>query len=491
MDRAGDLLLVLTRGGRAAARGVILAALLAAAASAGCFRTAISDNRDEAFNQGVEAFQAGDFPRAASAAWEYLKGGAKSDPLHDRALKLLAESAEKMGLTYAASLWYLDIAESRRNPELVPAAMRALERIVMGGPHDHEVLVHGFIATADLSRMPPDVQAFVDYQQGLFSLRQGRDDWAAGHFAQIPKDSPYALRARYSKAVQLVARRELEKALAELNRLLEEKGLPAELEMNARRSAARIHFENGAYAKAIAQYEALKRLSPGDPEYVLEMAWSFFSLGDMRRALGLLIALDAPAYRELIAPERFLLEALCLQRLCHFDLAQQAATRLRARHGTALDDIYSGRPLGESRELRDAARLKSGGAPSTRLRRQILVEREMLEKARDRMTPEVAKAIGDLYAAGAREIGRREDDELTRGVTQVARELVDAEEGVQLLLHELSVALQRGMRRGDGARGAQEAPAGGAAVVTYRFDGEFWTDELDDLLVVIEDRCVY
>ena len=26
--------------------------------------------------------------------------------------------------------------------------------------------------------------------------------------------------------------------------------------------------------------------------------------------------------------------------------------------------------------------------------------------------------------------------------------------------------------------------------VVYRFDGEFWTDEVDDLVVKMEDRCI-
>jgi tetratricopeptide (TPR) repeat protein len=490
VDRPGYLLLVLTAA-RRAGLGALCAALLSALLAAGCFRAAISDNRDEAFNQGVEALQGGDYALAASAAWEYLKGGAKTDPLHDRALKLLAESAERMGLTYAASLWYLDIAESRRNPELVPAAMRALERIVTAGAHDHEVLVGGFIATADLSRLPPDVQPFVDFEQGLMSLRQGHQDWAAGHFAQIPPGSRYFHRAKYTDAVRLVAGGDLEGAKARMRDILAAKDLPVEIELKARRSLARLHFEAGEHLKALEQYEAQKQLAPGDPELVLEMAWVSFHLNDIQRALGLLIALDAPVYRDLIAPERFLLEALCLQRLCQFDLSRRAAVRLRERHGRAIDDIYSGRPLMESEDLRAAARLKSGGPPSTKLSKLVLREKRTLHDLSERLTPDLAKTLSGIYAAGAVEAARREADELKRGVAQVARELLDAEEGVRLLLHELSVALQRGQRRAEGPGAGREAADGAAHVVRYRFDGEFWTDEIDDLLVLVEDRCVY
>jgi hypothetical protein len=62
---------------------------------------------------------------------------------------------------------------------------------------------------------------------------------------------------------------------------------------------------------------------------------------------------------------------------------------------------------------------------------------------------------------------------------------------VRLILHELSVALLRGRRR---PGGPPEAPPPkiqvGGKKVGYRFDGEFWTDELDDLVVFAEDRCI-
>ena len=72
-----------------------------------------------------------------------------------------------------------------------------------------------------------------------------------------------------------------------------------------------------------------------------------------------------------------------------------------------------------------------------------------------------------------------------------AGELLAAEEGVNLILHELSVGLLRGRNRSPGA------PLMAAPQVTtgdrrsyFRFQGEFWTDELDDLVVVAEDRCI-
>ena len=71
----------------------------------------------------------------------------------------------------------------------------------------------------------------------------------------------------------------------------------------------------------------------------------------------------------------------------------------------------------------------------------------------------------------------------------LASELLDAEEGVRLVVHELSVSMLRGRRRPEGAaeRPAEAVPVGGDNAF-YGFTGEFWTDELDDLVVKAGDR---
>ena len=58
-------------------------------------------------------------------------------------------------------------------------------------------------------------------------------------------------------------------------------------------------------------------------------------------------------------------------------------------------------------------------------------------------------------------------------------------------VHELSVSMLRGRRRPDGVpeRELEPIPTGGDRVF-YQFIGEFWTDELDELVVRAEDRCI-
>jgi tetratricopeptide (TPR) repeat protein len=470
-----------------------LFAALAVAVLSGCVTVTVPEDRDLAFAAAVEAFQNDDPETTAAAAWHYLQGATSEDPKYDRALRLMGRSSEALGLTYAASLWYLEVARARRDVELLPEVLRGLERLVMEGPHDSDTLVRGFLASADLTDLPSDVQAFVDYQQGLNSARKGLDDWADIRFSKIPATSPYRHRADYVKAVRFVATGKLEKAQLALETLLEkEDKLPADLKMEVYRSLARIHFENEAFEKAIERYEIIRQLAPDDPDLLLEMAWSYFHQGNTRRAMGLLLALDAPVYADFIAPERFLLEALSLQRLCQFEPARLAATRLQRKHGDAYTDLYRGVPLNQSPALRAGARKRSGARTEALFVDLVEKERKRAEALGYTVGPALGGYLKKLYNRGAAEAQRRQEEAIDGEVKILARDLLASEEGVRLILHELGVALLRGRRRPEEAAeevAALTVPWGGDKAF-YNFENEFWTDELDDFVVVVEDRCI-
>lgn len=162
----------------------------------------LADDRDAVFSQAVEALLGENHALAAAASHRYLAGSTPEDPRYDRALRILGESSEELGFSYAASLWYLDVAQARRDPDVVDDAVRGLERIMATFPYDEATILRGFVATEEVSGLPPEQTAFLNYHQGLNSLRHGRDEWASLQFARIPTGSPYAARARYVQAVE-------------------------------------------------------------------------------------------------------------------------------------------------------------------------------------------------------------------------------------------------------------------------------------------------
>lgn len=442
-----------------------------------------------AYEAAVEATLDKKWRTAARAGWAYLSDVSVEDERYDRALMLVAQACERMGLSYPASLWYLDIARSGRNDDLLGDAIAGLERIVMGGPHDEVTLVRGYLATADLRGLRPGIQSFIDYEQGLDSIRRGLDEWGDQQLARVREGSPYYFRVKYVQAVRYLARDQLKEARKALEELIDEKGVTKDLRNDTRLALARLAMEEERYDDAVDEYEKVRYLAPGRPSLLLEMAWAHFYQGDSRRALGLLIALDAPAYRGLIAPERYLLEALCLRRLCQFEPARIAAVRLQERHGDALADLHAGVNPMDSAPIRSAAEQRGSARETWKFLRLLRHERNRARSLG--LGRDLKEELVQIYDTGIAEVERRLDEDIQPEIKDLVQELVRAEDGVRLILHELSVGLLRGRER---PPGPMEVPAvkirAGGDRVMYKFEGEFWTDEIDDLVVTIPDRCL-
>ena len=163
---------------------------------------------------------------------------------------------------------------------------------------------------------------------------------------------------------------------------------------------------------------------------------------------------------------------------------RQATTRLRAKHGKALDDLYAGVQALNSNALRLAAQRRTALKTKSAFFKRI--QREAKQLADFDFTPALANHLSAMYRRGRMEARRGLETSLTGEIDALAEELLAAEEGVNLILHELGVGLLRGRSRSAGP------PLYPAPVVTtgnrkafFKFGN--WTDELDDLIVVGED----
>jgi hypothetical protein len=468
-------------------RHASLLLLLALALSSGCASVPVV--KDEAFTYSVEAVQENRFVQGADAAYNFLDAADPDDPRYDRGLRLLATACEGMGLRFAAALIYREIAQTRRNMELVPHALQGIERIVATRLYDEDTLITSFIAAEEFGYLPPETAAFVAYYKGLDLARRGEDEWAEVNFSALPETSPFSVRADYVRAVRMIADGNFPEARELLEEMQERDAITPELARDVERALARLAFEEQRYGDALAHFQTLEVLAPDDPEILLETAWTYYYQGDSRKTLGLLVALDAPVHESFISPERYLLEALALRRLCQFDAARAAAVSLERRYDDALDDLARGDLPEDIPEIREAARRRGFSKDNAVFLDRLLAERAVVPNLR--VSDGLRGYLDDLYERGLVEAERKEEERITRDADALAEEMLSSREGVRLIVHELGVSLLRGRRRPPGAleKPAVVIPVTGEHAF-YPFAGEYWTDEMDDLEVIAEDRCI-
>jgi hypothetical protein len=459
----------------------------------------IPTDQQQAFLFGIEQNQKGNYPLSISATWHYLRESNEQDPKYDRTLRLMARNAQALGLNYLSSQWYLEIAKGRRDPTLIPEAIEGIEKIVLSGVYDEDTLINHFIALDEISALPTELSAFVNYHQAIQHLKQGLDQWALQKFSTIHPTSLYAYKGNYVLAIDLVRRGQLDEAEKKLEHLkkelshplVESKMIDQELKKNVLLSLARLSIEKKNDAKALLYFEEIRQSFKDQPELLLEIAWVHFRQSNPRKTLGYLFALEAPIYRDLITPEKFILEALALQSLCQFGPARQAAIALGQKYKQAFDDLSLGVPPEQSLALRAAAAQRSSIRAMSRLLDSLDTELKILKSLQKDLDEGLFIQLNQLYEQAKLSIRTRREGKLREEIESVAQELLLAQESVALILHELGVALLRG-RKAPANRGAiadlsQEFQPGQAA---FLFDTEFWTDELDDLIVLVEDRCI-
>ncbi len=259
-------------------------------------------------------------------------------------------------------------------------------------------------------------------------------------------------------------------------------------------SLARLLYEQKQFAAAYNTLGMIPRKTELSSEILLERAWSKYKAGDPHRAMGLLYALDAPVYRKLFAPEKYLLRGMIYRRFCHFRAAKLAARKFRIKFGKTVRDIRKGKPLARIKRVRNAA-LRRVQSRSTHLfNRSLRQEYKALDDWEgDWKKGGLFKHLRRLYKKKRAQVKEELFTAQEISTREVAEEMLDAEEQVNLLEYEVGQAIFQ--RVGESAsathvrKHASKVPISSERTY-YVFSGEYWTDELPHYKFNIEDRCV-
>ena len=385
------------------------------------------------------------------------------------------------------------MVRDRARPELLPLALAHLEEWTRATPHDEERLEGELLHGNDFGALEGTARDFVAFEQGAQDLRAGEERWAQASFTTLSTGSPYRARARLLNLALELQHGTSDTLLADLESLAADAQAPRETRNDARIDSGRLRFEKGDFAQALADYQAidLPELDPGRGQIYLEEAWAEFRLGHGGRAMGLLAALDAPSYRALFLPEKFLLRALIYKDACQWLPAKRAARGLLVHYAASLKVIHDRRPLTVDPALASASLQKGAGQRAARLVARLQTEREELDKNAPAWRESgLAQRLLELYAQEQAEAERRRALELQKGAVRAADELLAAAEQAGLADYEVGLALYR--RGSETARKSSLTFAddrAGPGEVGFDFDGEYWNDELPVFRFALANRC--
>ena len=448
----------------------------------------------ESFRDGLSAYYDDDFKRAAARMYDYIATNPETVENRAWAKYFLGVALARLDFRQAAAEHLFDVANDRTRPEILPDALTELEAL-MDGPHDEQLIERRLLIDSDFGYLPSSVAGFVLYHQGLADLRSNRRTWAERLFRGIPRDTTYDARALYALGVDHLRRQNDLEAVRGFRAALAHPDAPREVRNRARLALARVLYRKKRYEAADAMYRRVEvpPLTPAEGEILLERAWTAYWRGANRDAMGLLYALEAPSYRDLHAPEKFLLRALIYKKLCHYIPAKREIRRFRLSFGGTLDAIRRRIDLREDPILRKAALAED--APLGRLmsfRRLLAREsRRVDDVGGEWAQTRLDESLRTIYRLAATRSDLHIDTALAEATRRVAEDLVAFEEQMYLLDYEVGLAIYRRLKEEQARRGVDapvEIPLIGDEAV-YPFVGEFWNDELSNFDFLIENRC--
>jgi hypothetical protein len=124
-----------------------------------------------------------------------------------------------------------------------------------------------------------------------------------------------------------------------LRQILDNAAAPADVRNLASLALARLLYERKNYEEAWTLYAQVRLPLVEQDVVLLEWAWDRIASEDNQRSLGMVVGLGAPIYRRLFAPERDLIRAMALRRLCQYRAAHLAVRDFREHYGALVRKV--------------------------------------------------------------------------------------------------------------------------------------------------------
>ena len=303
---------------------------------------------DQQFDRALEQYLAKRHAVAAAAFHELFRVMPETELRRDQVEFYLASSLSELGFAEAAVQHHVDIVTGRRSPDLVTRSLGALDDLTRRHLLDEGRLIDEVLFGNQFGDLPGETADFVEYHLGLGELRRGFTALGARRLEELSAGKKhYGWKARYALAVERLSHDNVEGADKLLRAILVEEGAPGDIKNDARGALARMLYEQKKYAEAFDLYSQIDAPLTSQDLVLVEKAWTKVADRDERRALGMVVGLGAPVYRKVFAPERSLITAIALQRLCQFRPAHLAVLEFRRRFHGSMERIRSHRPLAD------------------------------------------------------------------------------------------------------------------------------------------------
>jgi len=494
--------------------------------------SAASTPPSKTLERAIRSYDKKDFFSASIELKKVLDGESGDDAKNkQRAEFFMGKTLYQMGF-YAGSLAYFDkIVAAGENHTYHAAALKWLAALSRVLPETSGILEK--IGSYDVSALNDASLASVKdellFLLGRFYYGRGGDgdfDKAIGLFQQVDRQSTFFIKAKFFEGVTYVRKYEGKPAVDAFKEILvigEEhpKQYSSDDVENYKELAqlqlARVFYSTQQYDTSIKYFEKLPQNSADWAESLFEASWAYFMKTLNSKALGNIHTLNAPYFENSFYPEAVLLRAVIYFNYCLYDQAEEAIADFNDKYGPLqknLDDIV--KKYEDNAEFYEYVKKvkanKAGLDPVTQrlvtseLNDKTLLktfawvdelnhELDMLQKSdkawqTTQVAAEVLQELTVQQSVAAAEAGKVAKDRVTRK----SRELGSlARDGVKIQYEILNAKAEKLSAEAVGSRVSSTKKEEPIVIddehFQWRFNGEYWKDELGYYRFKIRSKC--
>ncbi len=492
-------------------------------------------------------FLAKEYEKAALAAWDLINDP-KMAPLHLESEYLLGKTLYRMGLYHSALGEFSQILARGEQTRFFSKSLEWL--FFIGRKTTNESIILDEVARYANAEWPEQYRNEFYYLLARYQFVRGRaldqveqKAEAAKSFqeahrlaAKVPRGDAFYVRAKFLEGV--VYDREGNQAAAlealkDVVRLTRPGGDSASAEARSNEMVrelafmdlARIHYAARQNRYAIYYYGKVERGRPEWLEALFESAWASYRIGQYEQALGNLVTLSSPFFRDEYFPEALLLKAVVYYENCRYRESSAIIQEFERRYKPVYDELDGlvKKDMDATQYYQVLADVQSKLRAGPTTGKDIILERVLKLALTDRELKntndailEVEKEVDLIAGRGpafrTSELARFLQDRLKKERQQlVNRAGIMARGKLELELSNLRTLLGNGERIKFETTGKEkefleeQLQAGGrkAIVKNYRysvavaddqlywpFQGEYWRDELGTYAYTLTKGCV-
>lgn len=399
----------------------------------------------------------------------------------------LGQGFARQGLTFAATSLFSEIIRNKQGTQAAWLALIELQEIAKKNPVDDDGVYGELIFDIDYDSPPKEVQDFVAFQNGMFNKLRGYPEWSEDEIKKVSTGSYWDYKLRYFAALDDVKKDQIDSAIGKFSALGNDELAPKDIRTDSNHQYARLIFEKGDYLQA---YKTLKQIELNPRErglILLERAWAKYYLKDYGKALGLLTALEAPAFDPARSPEAYLLKMLIYKELCYYDAAFKVMKDFKRKFSNSVEMIKKRKDLKKDPGLVNMAVIDRRISYWVNYLNLLKAERIQFKNF---SKLSVYVGIRREYDLKISEVYNRLDLMIKDKIRQSANELLDWQEQISFLDYQTRVDSLRVSRpNNDEEVKAETIPLTKFDKVYWLFTGEYWIDELENLKVFVESQC--